>query len=183
MGWWWAFVLVASVCVVLGFVVRNLQHYEDNLLREIKLQAEIIDETKRKTQEAFEAEMRAYAATTARRRADALRYAAQQQYEADYKKASNAYAQQQAHEAAFNNYQGSANHYRRPGYRPPPAPERFILWRQVLGFTATEPVTAEAVKSRFKRLAKTAHPDKGGTTAKMTALIKAREDGLKACQH
>ncbi len=51
-------------------------------------------------------------------------------------------------------------------------------WREVLGFKANMPVTAEDVASSFRRHAQGDHPDKGGDPEKFRELIAAREQAL-----
>lgn len=47
--------------------------------------------------------------------------------------------------------------------------------RRTLGFTATEPLTRDGVKKRYRELARKHHPDMGGSTAKMAELNRAME--------
>ncbi|SDX15970.1 hypothetical protein SAMN05518669_103431 [Variovorax sp. YR634] len=51
-------------------------------------------------------------------------------------------------------------------------------WRDVLQFGNGAP-TRESITSRYRILASTAHPDKGGSTADMAELNQARDDALK----
>lgn len=51
--------------------------------------------------------------------------------------------------------------------------------RQVMGFAATEPLTKETLKARYRELMKKHHPDRGGTEEK-TRLINAANDVLEA---
>lgn len=53
-------------------------------------------------------------------------------------------------------------------------------WRSVLGFTSTESVRALQINERYRELAKTAHPDAGGSVEQFQALVKAKQDGLAA---
>jgi hypothetical protein len=53
-------------------------------------------------------------------------------------------------------------------------------WRDVLEFGNGAP-TRDAITSRYRILASTAHPDKGGSTAAMAELNQARDDALKEC--
>ncbi|MDQ0082870.1 hypothetical protein J2W35_003229 [Variovorax boronicumulans] len=53
-------------------------------------------------------------------------------------------------------------------------------WRDVLQFGNGAP-TRESITSRYRILASTAHPDKGGSTADMAELNQARDDALKEC--
>ncbi|RIJ15999.1 J domain-containing protein [Henriciella mobilis] len=59
---------------------------------------------------------------------------------------------------------------------PPPKSDH---WRDVLGFEAGEPVSAESVKSQYRALARKAHPDAGGSTEKMERLNRARDEALR----
>ncbi len=76
---------------------------------------------------------------------------------------------------------------RAPRPRPPPPPDpeldrrrAIAAARQVLGFASTEPLTAEVIKDRKRRLAKRYHPDlKGGSVQKM-ALVNDAADVLLA---
>lgn len=54
---------------------------------------------------------------------------------------------------------------------PPPGAAR--PWRAVLGLTG--PVTVDMIEAAFRRLAKTAHPDAGGSTTAMAELNQARD--------
>ncbi len=56
-----------------------------------------------------------------------------------------------------------------------PAPEQ---WWQVLGLTASAPV--DLIQRRYRELARSAHPDTGGSEAAMARLNAARDEGLKA---
>lgn len=47
--------------------------------------------------------------------------------------------------------------------------------RRTLGFKATEPLTKDQVKKRFRELARKHHPDMGGSTEKMAELNRAME--------
>lgn len=53
-------------------------------------------------------------------------------------------------------------------------------WRDVLQFGDGAP-TRDSITSRYRILASTAHPDKGGSTAAMSELNQARDDALKEC--
>ena len=63
------------------------------------------------------------------------------------------------------------------GHLALPAPEQ---WWQVLGLTASAP--AELIQRRYRELARSAHPDKGGSEAAMARLNMARDEGLKAAE-
>lgn len=56
-----------------------------------------------------------------------------------------------------------------------PAPEQ---WWQVLGLSASAPV--DLIQRRYRELARSAHPDTGGSEAAMARLNAARDEGLKA---
>lgn len=68
-----------------------------------------------------------------------------------------------------------------PGDRtPPPAPPdpgvlAALRARQVLGFTAKEPLTPEMIRDRRRRLALRHHPDRGGSEAKMATVNDAAD--------
>lgn len=47
-------------------------------------------------------------------------------------------------------------------------------WRAVLELALDGPVTLDQIESSFKRLAQTAHPDKGGTQQEFIQLVNAR---------
>lgn len=51
-------------------------------------------------------------------------------------------------------------------------------WRDVLQFGSGAP-TRESITSRYRILASTVHPDKGGSTAAMAELNQARDEALK----
>jgi len=53
-------------------------------------------------------------------------------------------------------------------------------WRDLLGFTSTQPVNEDDVETAFRRLAHSAHPDKGGDTQRFQALMNARRDARRA---
>jgi hypothetical protein len=53
-------------------------------------------------------------------------------------------------------------------------------WRTVFGFSATEAVTADSLDSKFRQLAHTAHPDKGGTSEQFQRIVNARNDARRA---
>ena len=68
----------------------------------------------------------------------------------------------------------------RAGRRPPP---RHLVqgkqrcephWAEIMGFEPGSPRTLHHVEARFRRLALAAHPDRGGSTAQMQRLIRAR---------
>jgi hypothetical protein len=51
-------------------------------------------------------------------------------------------------------------------------------WHEVLGVSST--ATRADIDAAYKRLASQNHPDKGGSTAAMTAINQARDEALKA---
>ena len=61
------------------------------------------------------------------------------------------------------------------GYEALPAPEQ---WWQVLDIPAT--ASAERIQQRYRELARSAHPDAGGSAAAMARLNAARDAGIKA---
>lgn len=67
------------------------------------------------------------------------------------------------------------------GFVALPAPEGAKPWREVLDLRHLN-VTASDIKARYRELAQTAHPDKGGTKDKMAALTRARDEALAAVQ-
>ena len=52
---------------------------------------------------------------------------------------------------------------------------QLLDWRATLKFRANQRPTLQQVESRFRRLAKLHHPDKGGNREKFEAIQKARE--------
>ncbi len=52
-------------------------------------------------------------------------------------------------------------------------------WREQLGFTPDQKVTAADVQKAFKSLVHTAHPDKGGDPLEFQSLCVARENALR----
>lgn len=64
------------------------------------------------------------------------------------------------------------------GFKALPAPPGTKTWRELLGVAATERNMA-TVRAAYKRLASTAHPDKGGTHQAMTDLNAALADAEK----
>ncbi len=65
------------------------------------------------------------------------------------------------------------------GFAALPAPGSKRPWRAVLGFAAFDGVSAAEVEARFKKLAKTRHPDAGGSDAAMAELNAAKADALR----
>lgn len=62
------------------------------------------------------------------------------------------------------------------GFVALPAPAGKRDWRTVLGLSG--PVTIDQVRGAFKKLSKTAHPDKGGSNDAMSQLVRARDEAL-----
>lgn len=60
------------------------------------------------------------------------------------------------------------------GFQALPAPEQ---WWQVLGVSHT--ADRSMIEAAYRRLARTAHPDAGGTTAAMSRLNTARDEALR----
>lgn len=61
----------------------------------------------------------------------------------------------------------------------PPAGNRPRPWRAVLEIDANAQVTAVLIETAYRRLAKKAHPDAGGSHAAMAELNSARDEALK----
>ena len=55
-------------------------------------------------------------------------------------------------------------------------------WRDILGFKESEKPTMQDVNSAWRRLAKSAHPDVGGTDAQMTELNAALSEARRELQ-
>lgn len=53
-------------------------------------------------------------------------------------------------------------------------------WRTVLGFTATEAVSADRIDEVFRKLAFTEHQDHGGTAERFQRIMNARNDARRA---
>lgn len=64
------------------------------------------------------------------------------------------------------------------GFAALPAPEGAKPWREVLGIKG--PCDDTAIKAAYRNLAKTAHPDKGGSKEQMAILARARDEALEA---
>ncbi len=60
------------------------------------------------------------------------------------------------------------------GYQQLPSPEQ---WWQVL--SVSERATADEINAAYRRLARSAHPDTGGSTAAMARLNAARDEGMR----
>lgn len=65
------------------------------------------------------------------------------------------------------------------GFAALPSPRSKRPWTSVLGFSTFDGLSAATIEARFKKLAKTAHPDAGGSDAAMAELNQARADALK----
>jgi hypothetical protein len=52
-------------------------------------------------------------------------------------------------------------------------------WREVLGVAASATPTPEIVESRFRELARSRHPDNGGSHDQFVELESARRDALR----
>lgn len=64
------------------------------------------------------------------------------------------------------------------GFVALPAPAGARSWREVLGLTGS--VSTPEIEAAFKAKAETAHPDKGGSTAAMQELNRARSEAKAA---
>lgn len=65
------------------------------------------------------------------------------------------------------------------GFLSLPGPAR-KTWREVLEY-GNSAATADAINQHYRILAKTAHPDKGGSDKAMSELNQARDEALKQC--
>lgn len=67
--------------------------------------------------------------------------------------------------------------------KPPPPRAGERAWWDVLGFDAfsVSKLKADEINARYKELAKQRHPDRGGTTAGMVELNKARDAARAYC--
>lgn len=63
------------------------------------------------------------------------------------------------------------------GFTPALLPPKARTWRDVFG--AVGPYTAEMVEMRFRELARTRHPDAGGSSEAMAELNTARSEALR----
>lgn len=62
------------------------------------------------------------------------------------------------------------------GFTALPSPLTFEEdWRAVFGFDPDEEITAEGVQSAYRRAAREAHPDRGGSKEQMQRLNRARD--------
>lgn len=98
--------------------------------------------------------------------------------------ALNDFASQAARDYAAGYYQGSADPGRararrpRPQQEPDPEAERrqaITAARAALGFSPTETISREQLKTRHRELAKKHHPDRGGSLERMQAVNAAVE--------
>lgn len=64
------------------------------------------------------------------------------------------------------------------GFQALPSPERKRSWREVLGFHDVQLPTRAAVNAAWKELAKTAHPDAGGSQERMAELNRAKDEAF-----
>lgn len=67
------------------------------------------------------------------------------------------------------------------GFAALPNPDK-VDWRAMLGFKNNEPVSVDAVQKRYRALAGSYHPDRGGSEAAMTQLNMARDQALEELQ-
>ena len=67
------------------------------------------------------------------------------------------------------------------GFRALPAPPGAKTWRQVLELP-TGVIPRSDVDAAYRRLASSAHPDKGGSHERMSELNRAREQGIEECK-
>jgi hypothetical protein len=63
------------------------------------------------------------------------------------------------------------------GFRALPPPPDAKTWREVLDY-GEAPAVADRINAQYRKLAASAHPDKGGSDAAMAALNKARDQAL-----
>jgi len=79
-----------------------------------------------------------------------------------------------------------AQHQRQRQRQKEPEPEapppRKRTWRTTLGFKEDEKPSMLKVRSAYRRLAKSAHPDTGGTTTQMVELSAALHDARRVLQ-
>lgn len=66
------------------------------------------------------------------------------------------------------------------GFVALPAPEAAKPWREVLGLVHNRAVTPHCINQAYRELAKTAHPDRGGSKEQMAVLTRARDEALRA---
>jgi hypothetical protein len=64
------------------------------------------------------------------------------------------------------------------GFAALPAPDR-LDWRAELGVPSGAAIGETEVEARYRRLAMAAHPDRGGSDARMARLTRAREAALR----
>jgi hypothetical protein len=60
-----------------------------------------------------------------------------------------------------------------------PAPDRAKPWRDVLGFAPQQNPGKTAIDAAFRERARKAHPDSGGSDARMAELNRAREEAYR----
>lgn len=53
-----------------------------------------------------------------------------------------------------------------------------IDWQKILGFQPGQMVTKEGIEAAYRELAKTRHPDKGGSASAFAELTQARKEAL-----
>lgn len=66
------------------------------------------------------------------------------------------------------------------GFTALPAPGAARPWREVLGFPPSGPVTAEALRDRYRALRSKHHPDRGGDAGEFSAVQRAYEEGTSS---
>lgn len=67
------------------------------------------------------------------------------------------------------------------GFAALPNPDK-VDWRAMLGFKKDEVASADAVQKRYRALAGSYHPDRGGSEAAMAQLNMARDQALEELQ-
>lgn len=65
------------------------------------------------------------------------------------------------------------------GFAALPEPGKSKHWRDVLGLHPASTQNADSVNAAYRRLATTAHPDRGGSNEAMAELNRARDDALR----
>ena len=61
---------------------------------------------------------------------------------------------------------------------PPPGAKPKRPWREVFGWTESSTPKPDLIEARFRELAKTRHPDAGGSHEAMQELIESRKEAL-----